>query len=352
MTVVALSSPVKANTSTSLEPKPAPKAIAADSDYLYNVPEVQEIKVNPPEANFSAPTPALIPSSPELSLDRLVRLGREMSPVSGEIRNLMNRYKSLSPGMFFLDLQTGNYIDINGDRPFPAASTIKYPILMALYQEIEAGRANLNETLVMRRGLIVGGSGNMNRKPAGTKFTLQETVNKMMIISDNTATNMIIERLGGKNVLNQRFRSWGLKNTAIRNWLVDAGGTNTTSPKDLVHLSALLTSNKLVSASYGSQIMDIMRQCHNRSMLPAGLGQGAEIAHKTGTLRFVLGDAGIIQTPSGKTYLAGILVRRPHHDPRAKWFIQRVSQLVYNYQEGTSFTNLPPVKTVEEELGN
>ncbi|PSB01927.1 serine hydrolase [Merismopedia glauca] len=360
MTVVALSSPVKANTSTSLEIEPSTDAIAdvrsgnnnADGDYLYNVPDVQEIKVNPPETQLNYPTPAFNPTTPAYSLNQVVRLGKEMSPVNAEIRSLMNRYKFLSAGMFFVDLQTGEYIDINGDRAFSAASTIKFPILMALFQEIEAGRVSLSEPLVMRRGLMVGGSGNMSNKPAGTKFTVSDTVNKMMIISDNTATNMIIERLGGKNVLNQRFRSWGLQSTVIRNWLVDEKGTNTTSAKDLVQLSALLANNKLVSDRSRLMVMDIMRQCHNRSMLPAGLGSGAVIAHKTGTLRFVLGDAGIIQTPSGKTYLAGIMVRRPNHDRRATSFIRQVSQLVYNYQEGTHFTNLPPVEPVDEELGN
>jgi beta-lactamase class A len=361
MTVVALSSPVKASPSNSVETEAIADVRYNDndlqSDYLPDMPAVREINVNPPETNFNSPAPVLNPNpDATLSFNRVVHLGKEMSPLNAEIKALMNRYKFLSVGMFFLDLQTGDYININGDRAFPAASTIKFPVLMALFQEVEAGRISLSEPLVMRRGLMVGGSGNMHNKPAGTKFTVLETVNKMMIISDNTATNMIIERLGGKEVLNQRFRSWGLQSTVIRNWLVDEQGTNTTSAQDLVQLSALLTNDKLVSDRSRIHILDIMRQCKNRSMLPAGLGSGTIIAHKTGTLRFVLGDAGIIQPPSGKTYLAGILVKRPNRDSRAKTFIRQVSQLVYNHQEGIrSFKEpvaMPEPESIEEESGN
>jgi beta-lactamase class A len=263
----------------------------------------------------------------------VVPLNQEISQLETQIKRLMARYKSLSPGMFFLDMETGEYLDINGERIFPAASTIKFPILIALFQEVDAGRVRLNETLVMRRDLMTGGSGNMQYRKPGTKFSLLETATRMMTISDNTATNMVIDRLGGKNRLNQRFRSWGLQNTVIRNLLGDFKGTNTTSAKDLVRVAALISNNKLLTSSSNAQVMDIMVRCKNRSLLPVGLGKGSVIAHKTGTLGRVLGDAGIIETPSGKRYLAGILVARPFGDARARRFINEVSRLVYGYLE-------------------
>lgn len=272
-----------------------------------------------------------IPVNQNLEFAGVVPLSREISQLDSQIKKLMNRYSSLSPGMFFLDMQTGEYLDINGEKTFAAASTIKFPILIALFQEIDAGRINPNEILVMRRDLMTGGSGTMQYAKPGRKYSLMETASKMMIISDNTATNMIIDRLGGKNVLNRKFRSWGLQNTIIRNLLGDFKGTNKTSPKDLVRLAALIANNKLLSPSSNAQVMDIMIRCKNRSLLPVGLGKGATIAHKTGTLGRVLADAGIIQTPSGKRYLAGIMVARPFGDARAKAFINQVSRLVYSY---------------------
>ncbi|MEC4817361.1 MAG: serine hydrolase, partial [Scytonema sp. PMC 1069.18] len=213
------------------------------------------------------------------------------------------------------------------------ASTIKYPILIALFQEVDAGRVKLNETLVLRRDLKAEpeGSGVLQFKPVGTKLSVLETATKMITISDNTATNMIIDRLGGKAKLNQKFRSWGLQNTVIRNLLGDFKGTNTTSAKDLVRLSVLMDSDKLLSKSSNARVLKIMQGVKNRRLLPAGLGKGAVIAHKTGTLGVLIGDAGIIELPTGKRYLAGIFVKRPFGDARARTFISQVSKLVYGY---------------------
>ncbi|WP_337885346.1 serine hydrolase [Fischerella thermalis] len=273
-----------------------------------------------------------------------IRLGKDISQLNTQVKALMARYSYLQPGMFFLDLDTGNYLDLNGEKIFPAASTIKFPILVALFEEVDAGRIQLNETLVMRRDLMTGGSGTLQYKRPGTKLSVLETATKMITISDNTATNMIIDRLGGKAKLNQRFRSWGLQNTVIRNLLGDFKGTNTTSAKDLVRLGALLANNQLLSDTSRSKTLDIMRRVENRSLLPAGLGKGAVIAHKTGTLGIILGDAGIIQTSTGKRYLAGIMVRRPFGDKRAKSFINQVSRLVYSYIEQNSInaSSTPP----------
>ncbi|MDF5708325.1 MAG: serine hydrolase [Nostoc sp. S4] len=271
----------------------------------------------------------------------VVPLGEEIPQLKSQINALMARYSFLKPGMFFVDLETGNYLDISGDRVFPAASTIKFPILIALFEKIDAGKVKLNDTLVMRRDLVASGSGDLQYQRVGTKLTVLQTINKMISISDNTATNMIIDRLGGKARLNQRFRSWGLKNTVIRHLLGDFKGTNTTSPADLVKLSALIQYHKLISNASRSQALDILSHCHNKKLLAAGLGSGAVIAHKTGDIGFVIGDAGIVEMPNGKRYLAGIFVRRPYNDIRGRDFVRQVSQLVYTYLDQPKLTQLP-----------
>jgi beta-lactamase class A len=113
--------------------------------------------------------------------------------------------------------------------------------------------------------------------------------------------------------------------------LGDFKGTNTTSSKDMVRLLALLANEKLVSPSSRKLALDLLHRTVTRSLLPAGLGPGADIAHKTGDIGFLIGDAGLITTPSGKRYLAGIYVRRPYDDTRGRDFIRQVSGLVYNY---------------------
>lgn len=327
--IFLLSSPVKANLNTN-QVDSADGGSGNQSDL-----QLPELKFIPPTPSSNFLNPRGIPK-----YTGIVPLGREISELQTPIKALIARNRFLTPGIFFMDLETGDYLNINGSQPFSAASTIKYPILIALFQGIDTGRIKLNETLVMQRKHVTGGSGDMQYRRVGTKISLLETVTKMMTISDNTATNIIIDRLGGKANLNQRFRTWGLQSTVINNMLGDFKGTNKTSAKDLVRLSALITNNQLISNTSRSQVLGIMIRCHNRSLLPSGLGYGASIAHKTGTLRFVLGDAGIIETPSGKRYLAGIFVRRPNNDERATAFIRQVSQMVYGYFEQPKVSHL------------
>jgi beta-lactamase class A len=312
----------------------------ASNHWLVQLPTPERVAGNYPlpigskepsqQTDFPPQTIAVAPA-PRTPFAGVIPLNSEMLGLQRQVQSLMNRYNFLQTGMFFLDLDTGNYLDIKGDRVFPAASTIKLPILVAFCQDLDAGKVSLNETLVMRRDLITGGSGEIQDRPVGTKFSARETITKMITISDNTATNMIIDRLGGIAKLNQRFRSWGLKDTVIRNMLGDFKGTNTTSSKDMVRLLALLANEKLVSPSSRKLALDLLHRTVTRSLLPAGLGPGADIAHKTGDIGFLIGDAGLITTPSGKRYLAGIYVRRPYDDTRGRDFIRQVSGLVYNY---------------------
>ncbi|WP_293127199.1 serine hydrolase [Microcoleus sp. bin38.metabat.b11b12b14.051] len=268
--------------------------------------------------------------------DLAMRAGSEMSAIKPQVESAIAQYKSLSAGMFFLDLDTGEYLDIKGDRVFPAASTIKLPILMAFYQDVDAGKVSLDETLVMKSDLVASGSGTMQDEPDNTRFSIRETVDKMITISDNTATNMIIERLGGIAKLNERFRTWGLTDTRIRNWLGDFQGTNTTSSVDMVKLLSMLSRDKLLSESSREQALELLRNTTTRTLLPSGLGRGAVIADKTGDIGFVVGDAGIIDMPNGKRYLAAIFVKRPYNDPIVRDFVGRISRIVYNYLDRPS----------------
>jgi len=261
----------------------------------------------------------------------VVHLTNDLPQLRSQVQDLIDRYSFLRSGMFFVDLQTGGYLDINGEEVFSAASTIKLPILVAFLQDLDAGKVSLNETLMMREDLIASGSGTMQDEPVNSRFSAQETLDKMITISDNTATNMIIDRLGGIDRLNERFRSWGLQNTVMHDWLGDFSGTNTTSAKDLVRLLAMINQGHLISDSSRAQAMDLLHRTTTRTLLPAGLGAGATIADKTGDIGFLIGDAGIIETPSGRQYLAGIFVERPYDDVRGRDFIRLVSQQVYGY---------------------
>ena len=185
--------------------------------------------------------------------------------------------------------------------------------------------------LTMEESHIAEGSGNMQFRRPGSKYRALQTARKMMIISDNTATNMLIEELGGAKVLNQLFQSWGLKNTVINNPLPDLSGTNTTTPKDLINLISQVNQGGLVSLKSRDRLFGIMEKTQNNSLLPRGIGRGSLIAHKTGNLKSVLADVGMIDLMNGKRYLLAVLAKRPDNDQDAVNLIRRISKKTYQY---------------------
>lgn len=258
-------------------------------------------------------------------------LSQELPSLKAKIDALAVKYPKLQPGAFFVDLDNGAYVSVQGETVFSAASTIKIPVLIAFFQDVDAGKIRLDEMLAMKKELIASGSGDMQYQKPDTQFTALQTATKMSVISDNTATNMIIERLGGKEALNQRFREWGLTSTVINNSLPDLEGKNTSSPKDLAHLLAKVNQGELVSLVSRDRILRIMQDTRTQTLLPQGLEKDAIIAHKTGDIGSVLGDAGIIDMPSGKRYIGSVFVKRPHNDYSARTLIQEISRTVYQH---------------------
>jgi beta-lactamase class A len=259
-----------------------------------------------------------------------IPLRKELTSLKAQMEMTIANYPALSPGIFAIDVETGDYVDIGGDRVFSAASTIKLPILLAFFEAVDAGQIDLNEMLIVERNTIASGSGTLQYSP-GKELTALKTATQMIVISDNTATNMIIDRLGGKEFINSRFRAWGLQNTYIQNKLGDFKGTNKTTPLDLVRVAALIAKHKVISESSRTKALDILNATENRKLLAAGLGEGAHIAHKTGDIGFVIGDAGIVEKPNGKLYLIGVFVVRPYNDLDARYLVQELSRSAYNY---------------------
>jgi beta-lactamase class A len=259
------------------------------------------------------------------------KLGQEMTALKSAVQALVVKSPQFTPEVFLLDLDNNAYLDMNGGAALPAASTIKVPILVAFFQDVDAGKIHLDDRLIMRKELMATGSGEMQYQPVDTQYTALETVKKMITISDNTATNMLIARLGGMFALNQRFKSWGLTATSLNNVLPDLEGTNTSSPKDMALLMARISQGDLVSMRSRDRMLDIMRQTVNNSQLPQGLGEGATISHKTGDIGRLIGDVGLVDLPNGKRYAVTVLVKRSYNDDRAYDLVRQISRMIYQY---------------------
>jgi beta-lactamase class A len=224
---------------------------------------------------------------------------------------------------------------------------IKVPVLVKLLAAIDSGDVDPDEILTLRSDLIGGGSGFLQWRPVGSKVSLKEAMETMIIFSDNTATNLIIDRLGGKDACNRDFAFWGLNQTYICNWLPDLDGTNKTSPYDLVQLLARVDKGDLLSANSRQRMLAIMEKTRIKTLLPAGMPPGLKISHKTGDIGSLVGDCGIITTEQGKRIIACVQVSRPHNDRRANELIRQTARLIYNdmLNDGKEFN--PPVQIAQ-----
>ncbi len=254
-----------------------------------------------------------------------------MTALVARIQPLTKDLTDLTPGVFLADLDNGNYYSLNGTATFAAASTIKVPLLIAFFQDVDAGKIRLDETMIMLQNDVAGGSGDMQFMEVGTEFSALEVATNMIVISDNTATNMVIRRLGGIEAVNQRFKEWGLEQTIVRNLLPDLEGTNTTSPKELAAVMSLLSQGELLSLKSRDRAIEIMQGTLTDTLLPTSIGPGATIAHKTGDIGSLVGDTGLIDMPSGRRYAITAMVKRPHNDDRAQELIRQIAATAYDY---------------------
>jgi beta-lactamase class A len=261
-----------------------------------------------------------------------IALNRPLGDLADEVNALATPYTDLTPGIFMLDYETGNYLDINGRQVMSAASIIKVPILVAFFEDIDNNKIRYDEIITLTEADVAEGSGDMQFHGIGSEYSALETASMMIVISDNSATNMLIRRLGGAEALNERFRAWGLNNTVIRDWLPDLQGTNTTTPYEMVELMTRISQGEIISLRSRDRLFDIMRRTYTDTLIPAGVNDPeATIAHKTGDIGSMVGDVGTVDTPQGKRYGIAVMMNRPHNDNRAQDLIRQINATIYSY---------------------
>ncbi|MBR6099345.1 serine hydrolase [bacterium] len=270
-------------------------------------------------------------ASPKKAAMTELIIGNEMTDLENSIKNIMPMYPSIHPSVFVWDYDTGNFADINGDEMFATASIIKIPVLLQLFRSIEAKQLSLYDRMTLTDYYRAEGSGSLQFKAENSSYTLDKLARLMITESDNSATNMLIARVGSMVDVNQGLRDWGLKKTQVNAWLPDLSGTNQSTARDLARMLYNIENPKFISEESSSKIIDYMSHVKNDRLLPAGLGEGASIIHKTGDIGSMLGDAGIVTAANGKKYIVVILANRPHNSPSGKEFIVKASEIIYNY---------------------
>lgn len=206
-------------------------------------------------------------------------------------------------GIIVKNIENDEVVKINEEVVFPSASVIKLPILWELFKKIDQCDVKLDDVIVLEDDYKVGGFGVLKEMHAGIPLTIEDIATLMIILSDNTATNILIEMLKLKNI-NETTGNLGMHNTVLQRKMMDfeakkQGLDNYTSPEDILKIyEDMLNSSELSEESRGKMIEILLKQqCNNK--LPAGMPTEVRFAHKTGDLPGVEHDTGILFSKKG-----------------------------------------------------
>jgi beta-lactamase class A len=231
-------------------------------------------------------------------------------------------------------LPTGQRLDREAERSFPSASVIKVPILAALYQEAEAGRLSWDETVVLAEGAKVPGSGVLRELHLGTELTLEDLARLMIVVSDNSATNLLIDRIG-TGIVNDLLAGLGCETTRLGRKMYDfaardRGLENRCAAGEITDLLVRLKQRQLVSTAASEDMLAIMKRQTHVNKIPRLLPSDTPIANKTGEITGVSHDVGIINAPSGPIALS-VLTEGARDRVGAEDAISRIARTVYDY---------------------
>lgn len=296
---------------------------------------------------INAPRALPATASPLQPLPQGLPLGRfephlELTALSQAWARLAAVHKDLKASGFVLVLDDGRFAQMRSTDPMPAASSIKTPVLLAAMEDLDRGLLRWNEPLTLTKEVVGGGAGWMGGSPLGTRFPVYEAAAEMIRVSDNTATNLLIKRLGGKAKVDARFRTLGLTATKVNNWLPDLGGTNTTSSRDLARTIALVETGERLSPRARDLFREVMGRTVTRTLIPAGVlrgvtgsstyppdgelrAKGITVLNKTGDIGIAYADGALIELPNGQRAVAAFMVKGPFNDPRSTELIRSMA---------------------------
>ena len=235
----------------------------------------------------------------------------------------------------FYDLNKNNGFSVNGDKKVLSASMIKLLILAELMKKIFENKFSLSDTVMMANFMKIGGDGVLKELNTGHHFTLKELATLMIIISDNQATNILIDFLGMENI-NQLGKELDLKETFLGRKMMDAearkkGYDNYTCADDISLLLKLIYQEKLINKEASQLILDILLRQQQGERLQRYLPSDIKIAHKCGDLDNLENDGGIIWL-GDRAYILVVLTNGMPN-LQCKQTIGKISKFVYDKME-------------------
>lgn len=211
-------------------------------------------------------------------------------------------------GVWAHSLTSGETVEWNAQEVFPAASTIKLPILYEVYRRAGEGHLRLADMVTVQAEAIVGGSGILKDLTPGLRFSVRDLATLMIVVSDNTAANLLID-LVGMVAVNSSMQALGLRGTVLENKLMRAPAGSRPSrstPADLGRLLLLIAGHSVLTPASCEEMLGILQRQHHTDQITRRvteydgyLEQGVEpivrVASKSGAIRGTRNDVALVE---------------------------------------------------------
>lgn len=314
-----------------------------------------------------ARTPAGARRSTDPALQRLQREIARLSAVSGGV-----------VGVTAIHLETGRRVSLNGTDRFPMASTFKVPIAVQLLTRVDKGEIKLDQMIDIRQSDLHPGSGTLSDlfNKGGLALSVRNLMELMLLISDNSATDVMLRTAGGAEAVTARMRALGIEGISVNrstaqlisDWIgvrgllpedqwtpevfskafnqvstedrkaaaqkFDADPRDTSTPDGMAALLERIYRKDILKPGSGELLLDIMRRCRTgEARLRGLLPEKTEIAHKTGTIGGTTNDVGIITLPDDAGHVAiAVFVKASTKDvPARERAIAEIARAVHDF---------------------
>lgn len=214
------------------------------------------------------------------------------------------------------NLDTGKEFSLRGDEKVRTASTIKFPIMAEAFRQVAEGKLKWDDVVTLTKESKVSGSGILGEFTDGTKIDLRTAVNLMIVVSDNTATNLVLDKITADSV-NDFMDKLGLPATRSMRKVLGGGdskalqipenrlfGLGSSTPREMVRLLEMLEKGEVVSKQASDEMLTIMRRQQYKDGIGRNQVDTTPVASKSGGLDRLRSDVGIVYTRRGRIAMA------------------------------------------------
>lgn len=267
-----------------------------------------------------------------------------------ELKDSLEAYLREQQGVYavvLIDMKNNASILMNEKDNYHAASTMKTPVMIEVFRQVEQGKFSLDDSVIVKnkfKSIVDGSDYSLSftddsddelYRSIGGKETIRSLVMLMITVSSNLATNILIDIVGAENIM-ATLNSLGVHDMKVLRGVedqkaYDAGLNNTTTAYDLAKVFEQIAKSTAASEQSCRAMIDILSAQKFNSMIPALLPPNVRVAHKTGSISNVLHDSGIIYLPDGRTYVLVILSKNIPSEKNGKEVISVISKKIFDF---------------------